>query len=91
MRVQISPSDLPALSCWHAAVALVERLPFEVNLWRVQNLYAELVHGPQAEIRRRAAQGNSIATDWCRLFDELGLALKVRLDARPAQSPQGSR
>ena len=81
LRVQMTPSDLPSLQRLHAAVALVPTLPFDVNLWKVQNFYAELVHTAQLEIRRRAVQGSAVAAEWCDTFDKLGQLLKVCLEA----------
>ena len=82
LRVQMTPSDLPALQRLRAAVNLVPTLPFEVNLWKVQNLYAELVHTAQMEIRRRAVQGSSVAAEWCDSFDRLGELLRVRIESQ---------
>ena len=88
LHLQMAPSDLPALQTLRAAVGLVETLPFEINLWRTQNVYYELLHGPYLEISRRGASGNRVAAEWSRLFVDLGTALRVRLDlpavARPS-------
>jgi hypothetical protein len=68
--------DLPALVRAGDLAALISDVPFEVNLWRVQNLFYDLLqvtYGPMQERK------DPEADEWTRRFAELGEKLSVRV------------
>jgi hypothetical protein len=63
-----------------AAVELVGVFPFEVNLWRVQNIYYELLKEHLPEVHNLALNGDESAWEWKVRFLHLGQLLKVRVE-----------
>ena len=62
------------------AVGVVSFLPFEVNLWAVQNLFHDLVERDRADHLRRAEAGEEASRRWLRAIGELGERLAFRVD-----------
>jgi alpha-amylase/alpha-mannosidase (GH57 family) len=60
-----------------ALVALADRLPFEVDLWRAQNLVHDTLRDVHPELRTRAAAGDPVARAWSAHIEELAEALSV--------------
>jgi hypothetical protein len=78
-RLAAAPTDLTVLKKLQAAAALVRTLPFEVDLWRAQNVYYELLRGVYPEFLDKADQGDEEAHAWVERFVPLGEALRVRV------------
>jgi len=78
-RLAADPTDLTVLKQLQAAAALVRTLPFEVDLWRAQNVYYELLRGVYPELLDKADQGDEEAHAWMERFIPLGEALRVRV------------
>ncbi|HEX2026477.1 MAG TPA: DUF3536 domain-containing protein [Nitriliruptorales bacterium] len=79
-------SDPERLEFFRRAVTLVRlarSLPFEVDLWRSQNLFYDTLRRHDPNLQRRAARGDPRARAWVGHFQELGDALGVSVDARP--------
>jgi alpha-amylase/alpha-mannosidase (GH57 family) len=74
------PDDLDKLERIERAVGMASTLPFEINLWRIQNIYYEMLHTAFPEWRWRAEQGGEGAHDWVAHFVELGEKLAVRVE-----------
>jgi hypothetical protein len=55
-------------------------MPFEVDLWRVQNLYYELLHGVFPFFRDKAGLGDAGAQEWVSQFTALGQQLWVKVE-----------
>jgi hypothetical protein len=79
-RLQSQPDNLGLLQKAVAAVDLARLLPFYVDLWKVQNLYYEIMQKIAAP--ERAAQAEN-AAHWQKLFRKLGDLLKVRWQEPP--------
>lgn len=60
-------------------VNLASALPFEVDFWKVQNLYYATLQAVYPEFRERAAGGEEEAQDWVRRFLALGERLSCRV------------
>jgi hypothetical protein len=76
-RLHERPDDLPLLQALVEATDLVPLLPFEVRLWRVQNLYWEL-RAVAGELRARAAApADAGARSWLSALRKLGDALNI--------------
>jgi len=71
--------DVSLLQELVGAVRLAQSLPFEVDLWRVQNLYYEMLHITYPEFQKKAEQGDSAAGEWVTHFVSLGEQLSVRV------------
>ena len=78
-RLAVHPTELTVLKQLQAAAALAHTLPFEVDLWRAQNVYYELLRGVYPEFLDQADQGDEAAHAWVARFVPLGNALRVRI------------
>ena len=58
------------------ATGLIRALPFPVELWKVQNIYYEMLHTAAAEYRARTDEE---ARHWIEHFDSLGEELSVQV------------
>ncbi|MFQ5892972.1 MAG: DUF3536 domain-containing protein [Nitrospinota bacterium] len=74
-----NPTELPLLKRLDAAADLVSSVPFEVNTWRVQNIFYELMQTVYPEAKRRAEHDDDGARDWVDHFVALGAKLLVRV------------
>jgi alpha-amylase/alpha-mannosidase (GH57 family) len=83
-RFRGDQSNLEALARLDAAVALARSLPFEVNLWKLQNTAYELLQTAYQDFQQKAAQGDENAKAWISRFQ--GLADKLSLRVEPASS-----
>jgi hypothetical protein len=63
-----------------AAVNLAKSLPFQINFWRVQNIYDEMLQTVLPEWRWKAEHGEAEAHAWMETFLKLGAELSVRID-----------
>ncbi|MBC7325674.1 MAG: DUF3536 domain-containing protein, partial [Moorella sp. (in: Bacteria)] len=72
------PNDQAFIGHLDAVISLVRSLPFEVNLWKVQNAYYRLLQTVYPEFREKARQGDGEAMAWFDLFNSLGDKLQVR-------------
>ncbi len=75
-----TPSDLLLLQKLGAVVGLVQSLPFEVDLWKVQNLCYELLQRVYPGLRAKADQGDEEAQTWIHAFRTLGTHLALRVE-----------
>ncbi len=75
-----APDDPRALERLAAAVGLGKEMPFQLNLWAVQNSYYEMMHTVLPEKRWKAEHGEEAANEWVEIFVELGRELSVRVD-----------
>jgi len=62
------------------AVMLLDRLPFSVNLWTVQNGYYQLLQTVYPKMVERRERGNALAQGWIKAFEKLGDKLAVKVD-----------
>lgn len=76
---QANPNDLELLNKFEATVSLVDVLPFEVNLWKAQNTYFQVLQTNYAAIYRKAEEGDEDAAKWILTFSSLGDKLKVKV------------
>lgn len=71
------PEDLSLLERLDQLVRFANALPFEVNMWRVQNVYCDMQRRICPDFRSRAEQGDAGAQKWVASFDRLGERLSV--------------
>jgi alpha-amylase/alpha-mannosidase (GH57 family) len=76
--VKQEPADLARLERLDNAVALVRSLPFEVQLWIVENICYELWHAHAGQHTEAASAGDAGSARWLELVRSLGRMLQVR-------------
>jgi hypothetical protein len=74
------PRDIARLEQWADVASLTEALPFDVNLWKTQNVFYEMLHSIYPAFRERADDGDESAHRWVQLFRELGDKLSVAVN-----------
>ena len=78
-RLAADPSDFGMLQRLEDATTLASRLPFQVDLWRVQNICYEMLRTVYEEYQMRAQQGHEEARTWLRHFNTIAQNLIVRV------------
>jgi alpha-amylase/alpha-mannosidase (GH57 family) len=71
------PRDVERLERWMEMAELTEALPFDVNLWKTQNVFYDLLNTVYPSVRERAEAGDEPARRWLALFTALGERLWV--------------
>ena len=71
------PHDVSVLQAWSDLATLTSQLPFDVNLWKSQNVFYELLNTVYPAVRERAEAGDEEARRWAELFTALGDQLAV--------------
>jgi alpha-amylase/alpha-mannosidase (GH57 family) len=79
-RFRQEPGDIALLQELGTKISLAQSLPFEINLWAVQNLFYDAAQDIYPEVRARAEQGDEGAAGWVEHFRALGGTLRVRVD-----------
>ncbi len=74
-----STQDISLLQKLLAALELAESLPFEVDLWKVQNLYYAMLQTTYPGFQKRAHKGDKAAVEWVSQFASLGQQLSIRV------------
>lgn len=69
------PTRTPLIESLEAAVSLARTLPFEVDYWKTQNVYYDLLRTTFPDLRERARKGNKSARAWLVHFQNLGMRL----------------
>ena len=73
------PTQIEEIRNLNTAVGLSRSLPFEIELWKVQNRYYQLAKQDLPELQHRAASGDEAATEWLEHFTSLGENLRMRI------------
>jgi alpha-amylase/alpha-mannosidase (GH57 family) len=79
-----SPSDLGRLQDMQSAVQCARCLGFQLDLWRVQNLYWQLL---QSAYPAACASEGEDAREWCECFLTLGEVLSIKVQPLPLEIP----
>jgi alpha-amylase/alpha-mannosidase (GH57 family) len=74
------PGEFAALQRLDTVTGLARFLPFEVSLWKAQNVYYDIFQTVYPDFRKRAEQGDEGAQEWVRLFMSLGDRLLVLVE-----------
>lgn len=72
------PLDQTLLTHLDAVIGLARSLPFEADLWKVQNIYYELLQAVYPDLKEKSGQGDQDAGVWVNQFSALGDKLQVR-------------
>jgi (1->4)-alpha-D-glucan 1-alpha-D-glucosylmutase len=62
-----------------ALVEVVRRMPFDVDLWKIQNTYYEIIRAVYTDMQERADEGEEDAIAWTEQFITLGDKLGLRV------------
>jgi hypothetical protein len=73
------PTDLALLTTLEGSAALVRSLPFELNLWKVQNMFYDLLQRVYPNVLDAADEGDAKAQAWVHYFTALGAALMIKV------------
>jgi alpha-amylase/alpha-mannosidase (GH57 family) len=63
------------------ATALLVKLPFPVDLWRVQNVFYALMQSTYPQMQKRQLEGEQTAQEWVTVFEDLAQNLAIKLPA----------
>jgi alpha-amylase/alpha-mannosidase (GH57 family) len=63
----------------NTAAALIQKLPFPVELWTIQNAFYRLLENVYPDLRRQKDLGSSTAAAWLESFEALGRKLAMRV------------
>ncbi len=75
-----NPDDTGLMKKLEAAAGLARSLPFEVNVWRTQNNYYQMLQKVYPERLQKAMQGDGAAREWVEHFVALGRNLSVKVE-----------
>lgn len=78
-QLRVDPENLPLLKKMNEALDIVLTLPFEVELWKVQNLYYEMLQAALSTMVAGNRWHNETARQRLDLFLSLGEKLGVRV------------
>jgi hypothetical protein len=84
-RLLDDQTNLDLMKNLEAAAGLARSLPFDVNIWRAQNNYYQMLQNTCPAQAEKAAQGDAPAREWVEHFAALGrnLSVKVETGAMP--------
>jgi alpha-amylase/alpha-mannosidase (GH57 family) len=82
--------NLALIKKLEAVAGLVRGLPFEVNVWRAQNSYYQLLQNTYPEWVQKLSQGDDAAKEWIEHFIGLGKNLSVRVEDPPLELSKAS-
>lgn len=74
-----APDDMSFLETLLATTGILDSLPFEVDLWKVQNLFHQILRDTYPELRRRAEEGDATAEEWTAQFAAIGERLRIQV------------
>jgi len=77
------PEDLTRLQTLESALDLVHSLPFEMNLWKPQNAYYQVLQGVYPKLREQLRDGAENLQNWVAHFTALAEKLRVRIPQAP--------
>jgi alpha-amylase/alpha-mannosidase (GH57 family) len=63
------------------ATELLVKLPFAVDLWRVQNIFYALMQSVYPQMQKRQMEGEQTAQEWITIFEDLAQKLAIKLPA----------
>jgi len=73
-----NPADADILKNLVDVVRMTRTVPFTSDLWKVQNIYYEMLQNIYPDFRKRAEQGDKAAAEWLTQFVSLGQKLHIR-------------
>ena len=83
-RLLATPEDIEVLKSLEAAAGLTKALPFEVDVWRAQNHYYEMLQKIFPEQMEKSLTGDAASKEWVEHFVALGRNLSINVE-QPAK------
>ena len=80
------PLDLPRLERLNKAAQLVRSLPFEINLWKTQNICYKLLHAHCPIFKEEDGLGDQNEQEWLRQYTILAEHFFLRVPTCPANN-----
>jgi hypothetical protein len=74
-----APENPGALKNLTDCIGMVRSLPFNVDLWKIQNMYWGMITGDYLAFAQKAGRGDKQASEWTGDFASLGKLLKIRI------------
>jgi hypothetical protein len=74
------PTNISRMKRIEAALELLGSLPFQVNLWKAQNIFYEMLQGVYAEFEQKADEGDKKAREYLKHFKGIGDKLYVSVE-----------
>ncbi|NJN67806.1 MAG: malto-oligosyltrehalose synthase [Chloroflexaceae bacterium] len=78
-RVHDCPNERETLQSLESFIDVIRSMPFEVDFWKIQNAYFELVNTVYVEMQECADEGDEDARLWATHFISLGDKLGIRV------------
>jgi hypothetical protein len=73
------PDDVALMERLNKAASLVKALPFEVNLWKTQNICYKILHTCCSDFKEKASSGDEHAGAWLHNATMLADNLRIQL------------
>jgi len=73
------PEDVSLMEKLNKAAKLVRTLPFEVNLWKTQNICFKILHTCCSDFKEKSASGDENAREWIHHAKILAENFRIRL------------
>ena len=83
-----NPDDINLMKKLEAATGLARSLPFEVNIWRAQNNYYQILQNAYPNWVAKATGGDAAAREWVEHFAALGRNLSVKVESPAMPEPE---
>ncbi|MBF0526755.1 MAG: DUF3536 domain-containing protein [Deltaproteobacteria bacterium] len=81
-RLLGQPDDLSLLEKLNKAAKLVQILPFEVNLWKTQNICYNILHVCCSDLKEKANAGDENAREWLNNAKMLADNFRIQMPSR---------
>jgi hypothetical protein len=85
-QLREQPLDLSRLERLNKAAQLVRTLPFEVNLWKTQNICYKILQAHCPDFKKEAGLGDQNAQEWLRQYTILAENFLLRVPICPENS-----
>jgi hypothetical protein len=73
------PDDVSLMESLNKAASLVRTLPFEVNLWKTQNICYRILHTCCSDFKAKSESGEEHAQEWIRHSTVLAENFRIRM------------
>jgi alpha-amylase/alpha-mannosidase (GH57 family) len=75
------PYNLELLETLETVASMARQVPFEINFWEAQNTFYDILNTEYSDQRELAQQGDDVAGEWVRTFEDLAEPLGVAIEA----------
>ena len=86
-QLREKPEELGLMELLEKFAEVVMNLPLGLNLWKVQNLFWEMLQQVVPQFRQRAESGDTAAIEWLNRFATLGERLSFEVHNVRVQNP----